>query len=464
MIRGKQEEMIDLDMFLNAENNDILIPFPYLKAMQSNQSNTLDLVKETPPTYKDLPSYAGITEVDALGIPVDECSRYLVRLAAIKRQMVTICSIHMLNTPEWETKAIFARWLWEDANLFRDFEKRTLELRSSRAAISKVLQYQLGDFLTELLHSPSPLVILTGLFDVLTPALCQAYRDYIERSQNLVDWPSIHLLKSALDMEEKRQKMGMHFLGAYTSSEVNQEIRSDWKNHFSLFLKKAGGVLGMEPLKEIQLKPRACEEIRLKRELARDERFTTVVPKTNPPGMEDDSVELKMWHRSQEMPAAELVASVIIEWEDLPTEALVDLSRHCWDEVRHALFGQVALEKEGFTFTDIPNWIGFGNHTLPLTPQQRFSHLAIAIEAKMMRYPGGKRGEWEFCRDVAKHPLMTTFQDFDWADEVNHVNYGRKWLVDYYFKGNRMKANEMADESMEIRLNYYSQYEAEHSR
>ena len=39
----------------------------------------------------------------------------------------------------------------------------------------------------------------------------------------------------------------------------------------------------------------------------------------------------------------------------------------------------------------------------------------------------GKKKEFEFCRDVAKHPLMEQFQDYDWADEIVHAAFGRKW-------------------------------------
>ena len=54
-----------------------------------------------------------------------------------------------------------------------------------------------------------------------------------------------------------------------------------------------------------------------------------------------------------------------------------------------------------------------------------------------MKYPPGKRWEWEFSRDDAKHPLMTTFQDFDWADEVLHVNIARRQLDDWFDGGLR---------------------------
>jgi hypothetical protein len=52
-----------------------------------------------------------------------------------------------------------------------------------------------------------------------------------------------------------------------------------------------------------------------------------------------------------------------------------------------------------------------------------------------MKYPIGKRGEWEFCRDAVKHPLMTTFQDFDWADEVLHVGIAKRQLSEWFHDG-----------------------------
>jgi len=168
-----------------------------------------------------------------------------------------------------------------------------------------------------------------------------------------------------------------------------------------------------------------------------------------------------MCTRYHEMTAAELVASVIAEWDDLPTDALVDLSRHCWDEVRHSLFGCAALEAEKLPFTSITSWVGYAHHTLPSNPPKRYSHLAIATEAGLMAYPGGKRGEWEYCRDEAKHPLLTTFQDFDWADEVTHVNYGRKWLIEWHCKGNREEARKMADETVVERKAYYAKYDGQ---
>ncbi|MDQ2828226.1 MAG: hypothetical protein M3Y74_04145, partial [Chloroflexota bacterium] len=36
---------------------------------------------------------------------------------------------------------------------------------------------------------------------------------------------------------------------------------------------------------------------------------------------------------------------------------------------------------------------------------------------------------------MASHPLMTTLQDYDWADEVLHVNIARRQLDDWFEGG-----------------------------
>ncbi|MEO6053803.1 MAG: hypothetical protein ABIP97_07325, partial [Chthoniobacterales bacterium] len=283
---------------------------------------------------------------------------------------------------------------------------------------------------------------------------------YLSRTQPLVDQPSVRLLKRILMEEEERLIIGREFVNALSQMENGTRIREDWKKHFESYLTVAGGILGDEKVPEgfKVSKPRSEEEYRISREFKRDPRFETSIVKHMPEEFLNDDLKDNMWGRTQEMTAAEMMASVVYEWEDLPTEALVDLARHCWDEVRHSLMGCAAFESEKIPYTSFPSWVGYANHTLNCPPPKRYSHLAIATEAGLMAHPGGKRGAWEHLRDNIKHPLMTTFADFDWADEVNHVGFGRKWLIEWYCKGNREAARKMADETSAERLAYYAQF------
>ena len=301
----------------------------------------------------------------------------------------------------------------------------------------------------------------------------QATRDRAEPLAVLTayDYPTARLIRQVLLDLDAQLAFGQNVLAVFTpppQPSPAQTGEGDWLAHLQSYLDAAGGVDGTQPERpsyELPA-PRSTGEFEVAQAFARDGRFTTSVPKISPfdETQTRDALLNKMWVRAQEMTAAELCASVLFEWEGLPYKGCLDLARHCWDEVRHSLFGQAALEGEGIVLESLPNWVGYAGHTMPHPPQKRYAHLALATEAVMMKHPGGKRGEWEWVRDKARHSLMTTFQDFDWADEVNHVGYGREWLVGYFFGGDRAKAKAVADETVTDRLAFYADNQAQQAQ
>ena len=76
--------------------------------------------------------------------------------------------------------------------------------------------------------------------------------------------------------------------------------------------------------------------------------------------------------------------------------------------------------------------------------------MLFGVEAGLMKYPPGKREEFEFCRDTARHPLMTTLQDFDWADEVLHVRIARRRLKEW-FKGSPEELQALGQKGLDFR-------------
>jgi hypothetical protein len=91
------------------------------------------------------------------------------------------------------------------------------------------------------------------------------------------------------------------------------------------------------------------------------------------------------------------------------------------------MFGQAALEAEDHSLNELHAFVGDYTWTIQLPPTDRYVWLTIGLENKFMKYPPGKREEYEFCRDQAQHPRMTLYQDYDWADEVVHAQMGRRW-------------------------------------
>jgi hypothetical protein len=113
----------------------------------------------------------------------------------------------------------------------------------------------------------------------------------------------------------------------------------------------------------------------------------------------------------------------------LPFAGLVELSRHMWDEIRHSMLGQAVLESLGHDIRAWPLRIGPGYSYLSVSALERYAHLGVNVEQAMMRYPPGKREEYEWCRDVARNALAAMYQDYDWSDEVYHTQIVRRWLA-----------------------------------
>jgi hypothetical protein len=67
-------------------------------------------------------------------------------------------------------------------------------------------------------------------------------------------------------------------------------------------------------------------------------------------------------------------------------------------------------------------------------PTAQYTWLSIGIEEGAMLNLGKKK-EFEWCRNEAKHALMAQFQDCDWADEIVHANLGRKWTPNLMGEG-----------------------------
>lgn len=404
--------------------------------------------------------YTGIEQSDRVGLAVEACVARISRFGFVAKQLMLVQAAKMSSTANWEFKAALGRQIWESAQHWGSWRARIGELRGHEHLIERQAEGGLHDFFLELLHSDNDAELAVGLYAVILPAYRAALERYTAETNPLVDQPTVRAVRHVLLDLDEQLAFGQSVLAAIVPTA--RPALATWREHLERYLDAAGGLDGTGPTRpSFELpSPRHADEFRIPGTFARDARFTTTLPKVNP--YREDEVQSallsKMWVRAQEMTAAELCATVLFEWEDLPYEGCLDLARHCWDETRHSLFGQAALESQGIALPSVPSWIGYAEHTMPAYPQKRYAHLAIATEAGAMRHPGGKRGEWEWCKEKAQHPLMTTYQDFDWADEVNHVAYGRQWLIRYFCAGDRKRAEAMSDETVAERVAYYQQF------
>jgi hypothetical protein len=208
-----------------------------------------------------------------------------------------------------------------------------------------------------------------------------------------------------------------------------------WQRHLRTFLAAAGGIGGREPRGEAEA-PRSAEPFRISRHPRRDPRFRINFQFHEPgdpaPQTVPEKLIFMMRGRLNELAATENPASAAYEMSRLPEpapwETLLEVLRHMWDEARHSMLGQAVIESLGRDIREWPLRIGPGYSYLSIGPLQRYAHLGLNVEQGMMRYPPGKREEYEWCRDVARYPLAAMYQDYDWADEVYHTQIARRWV------------------------------------
>jgi hypothetical protein len=386
--------------------------------------------------------YTGLAEPFRVGaVGVEASATFLRRIEFVHRKLVYLESAHVVLRSLWELKAALGRHLYEDAEAVAVLRERILDLRQNPSVLAREPDQRLGLLLDELLHARSDEELLVGLYEVVKPALLEAEREYAHTTQSIVDYPTIRLLRPMIADLEEQVAWGRRAVRILVDERGRRDDVAEFAERLHGFLQAAGGIGGQEAEAAATAgrRWRSTTAISLPAKAIRDERmpaetslFRVGAPEDE--GVPGDDVRRRlvqmMRTRQEEMVVAEVVAGVIWHYRDQPWEFTHDLARHEWDEMRHALMGQAALEAEGIDWMRYKQFTG--NYDLNATnvPAAQYAWL-LGIEQNAMRRTG-KRGSYEFCRDEAQHPLMTQFQDFDWADEVKHVHIGREWTTHLY--------------------------------
>lgn len=380
----------------------------------------------------ELPSLAGICsyeEAARLGLGVDETVSRLLRCAWVEKRLMEF-SLYWINpTPEWEVKEALSLHTYLDADHAGILRQRIGEMRNPLPRLDVPPDQALDRFLSEILAAETTLEKLTAVYAVLRPALLQAYRAHFDLAHPLVDHPTRRLLRTLIAEEQEAVTWGNQALEALGGVAQQQA----WLDHLQAYLQAAGGITGESPneapLPASRLKAPFTPDFFPRR----DARFTQQDNFVFPPhevsrtdGVPDDEKTLAlMCKRALEMDVPEAMARMIAEQGSKSWDYYVDMCRQLWDEARHAMMGTVFLQTRGIDWrNEVALHPGFSirlnQHMTPLE-----AHAVLyTIEQSLMPADTGKKYEWV---TASNDPLAQLFQDFDWADEVLHVQIGREW-------------------------------------
>jgi hypothetical protein len=111
------------------------------------------------------------------------------------------------TTPEMEVKLVFGSHIWYLAQHADALGKRTHELRLAlQHSIPPVKEY-LG-FLDELGRVTETSKRIAGMYDVMLPALGVRLRSYLERTDQLMDAPTVRIVERILDEDQRMIREG----------------------------------------------------------------------------------------------------------------------------------------------------------------------------------------------------------------------------------------------------------------
>ena len=388
-----------------------------------------------------VPELAGIAsykEATKIGYSVEENVRRLLRYHWVEKRLAEIVVARIAETPEWEVKGGFSLHQYLDIEHATSLAARIKEMRHPAPRMDAPPNEELERFLQELEQAQDTIELLAGIYRVTRADLVISYRMHIDTCNPLVDFPTRRALRANLQEEEEALGWGARSLGGLMGTTAQTELRvRNWERHLRAFLGAAGGIAGDLPPNSGERLPerRALTPRQPSFEPKRDHRFTGQHNFTFPPHTVYDKTHISAAERNLaiickrllEMDVPEMMSSFMAQEKDKSWEFYRDYARQLWDEARHSMMGEAALEARGVDWTRIPLNVGFALRlNLHATPEER-RLLLYGIEQSLMPGDTGKRYEHEVAQ-AAHDPLFAHMQDYDWADEVLHTQIGRRWL------------------------------------
>ena len=321
--------------------------------------------KPFPPELAGLATYPSAARI---GYSVDENVQRLLRLHWTERRLMSTMLAHLASTPEWEVKCALSLHQWYAAEHAEWLRGRIAEMRHPVPPLEESPDAGLNAFLEEVLRAETTTELLAGIYGIALPALRDAYYRHVQRTNPLVDHPTVRFMRFALAEVTEAIDWGEKAIAAVVGDGRTADHISAWREHLQLYLDSARGIAG-DPAIDMEEgdsrrgssirtmeaplpPPRASEPFKPDFRPARDDRFHGLYDFDFPPHIAYNAEGVPaaernlalLCKRTLEMDVPEMMSSYLYERNDQPWEFYLDYSRQLWDEARHSMLGTVAFE------------------------------------------------------------------------------------------------------------------------
>lgn len=351
---------------------------------------------------------------------------FVKNLADFQTELARVQAGFIPEFSAWSLRKELPKHVFRTMRRVQDLRLRGRELGVSFADMHLSETVAARPLLLELCAAPSTADVLQSALIDVPDVLAAAIDAYLQRNDSIYDLPSVPLLEASRD-ELKTQAAWAR--AALETLARESGLRPDEK--FAAGVRRLAADLS-DALRTHH--ERVAAPVRTGRRIGRLPRPDSVLPAgfrhlaygPEPLSRENEYRERERYHAInflQEVQAADSCASMLFEAPDMPWDFYFDLSRHLWDESRHAMFGEKKLADLGTTAAEAGLSSTAYALRQTLTPLDRYAALATQ-EADA--FPGKHAG----LKDAVAHgdSVSAMAWSYDIADETQHVRFGNKWI------------------------------------
>jgi len=351
---------------------------------------------------------------------------FLKNLGDFQTELARVMAGFVPALAVWRQRKELPALIFRSLRRVQDLRQRGRELGVSFEEMHFSANVAGRALLDKLCHAPSAADLLQSALIEIHTALIAAIEDYLKRNEGVYDLPSVALLET--DRDELKNQIAW----AQTAlREWAEEARVTPDETFTSSIKSlCAGLPAM--LREQNL--RAGVQIKIGRKIGALPFADARLPlgfhhlEFGPEPLPENPAyaDRERYHAVnflQEVQAADSCASMLFEAPDMPWDFFLDLSRHAWDEARHAMFGEAKLLELGTNAATAGLSTKAFAMRQTLAPLDRYAALSTQ-EADA--FPAKHVG----LKDAVAHndAMSAKAWSYDIADETQHLRFGTKWI------------------------------------
>jgi hypothetical protein len=351
---------------------------------------------------------------------------FLKNLGDFQTELARVIAGFVPSLVIWRHRKELPALIFRSLRRVQDLRQRGRELGVSFEEMHFSQNVAGRELLDELCKASNAAELFSGAMLTLFQTLIEAIADDLNRTKGVYDSPSAALLEA--DGDELKAQVGWAQTAVRELADQTGEIPDErWLREIELRCSHLA-----ETLREHN--PRSTAALMTGRQIGVLPFADAKLPEGfhhlefGPEPLPESSVysDRERFHAInflQEVQAADSCASMLFEAPDMPWDFYLDLSRHMWDEARHAMFGEAKLLELGTSASIAGLSTKAYAMRQTLVPLDRYAALSTQ-EADA--FPGKHAG----LKDaVANNDVLSAKAcSYDIADETQHLRFGTKWI------------------------------------